>query len=163
MIKAIITDFSRVLLFPSDPSYSSGLNALNNSLLADNPHYRFLDYFTLNSELLAYYAELHKQTPVYVFTSETIQDHPAIKDTVASTTSKVLSASKLGIHKSEPAAYKAVLDILFLQPDEVVYIDDKQENLEVANQIGINTILFRDNPTTISTLNDMLTGHSDNL
>ncbi len=79
MIKAIITDFSRVLLFPADSNYTGGLNKLNNNQLKENPNYSFLDFFVINKKLLKYYSELNKTVPVHVFTSETIQDHPSIK------------------------------------------------------------------------------------
>lgn len=156
MIKAIITDFSRVLLFPVDTNYTGGLNELNNKLLEENSQYNFLDSFILNSELLSYYSELNKTIPVYVFTSETIQDHPSIKEKIESSTSDVLSALKLNIHKSEPSAYEKVLRMLSLKPEEVVYIDDKQENLDVAKQVGTRTILYVDNQATIYEL-DILT------
>jgi hypothetical protein len=79
MIRAIITDFSRVLLFPTDSNYTGGLNELNNNQFKENPNYSFLDFFTINNELLKYYSDLNKIVPVYIFTSETIQDHPSIK------------------------------------------------------------------------------------
>ena len=139
-----------------DADYTGGLNELNNKLLGENPQYNFLDSFILNSELLSYYSELNKTIPVYVFTSETIQDHPSIKEKVRSSTSGVLSASKLGVHKSEPSAYKKVLRTLSLKPEEIVYIDDKQENLDVAKRVGIKTILYSDNQNTINELDTVI-------
>jgi HAD superfamily hydrolase (TIGR01509 family) len=70
--------------------------------------------------------------------------------------SSVLSASKLGVHKSQPSSYEKILSILSLNPDEVVYIDDQQINLDVAKQIGINTILYIDNQTTIGNIKELL-------
>ena len=155
MIKAVITDFSRVLLFPVDINYTGGLNELNNKLLDENPQYNFLDFFIVNDELLFHYSKLNKTIPVHVFTSETIQDHPSIKRLVESSTSSVISASKLGIHKSNPLAYTEILRSLSLKPEEVIYIDDKQENLDVAEQVGIKTILYSDNTTTTNELDAM--------
>ncbi len=155
MIKTIITDFSRVLLFPKDDSYKDGLNALNNTLLDEDPNYSFLDFFKLNTELLSFYAEKNKTIPVHIFTGETIQDHPAVKDQLTNSLSSVLSALNLGIHKSEAVAYKTILEALSVNPEEVIYIDDKQSNLEVAATIGIETILFVNNQTTIDKLEDL--------
>ena len=45
MVKAVVTDFSKVLLFAKDSSYADGLNALNKQLLARNPSYDFFDCF----------------------------------------------------------------------------------------------------------------------
>lgn len=156
MIQAILTDFSRVLLLPADENYTGGLNALNNKLLAENLKYNFWDFFALNTELLNYFSELNKTTPVHVFTSEMIQDHPSIKEILKNSTSSILSASKLGINKSKRSAYENILSVLSLEAKEVVYIDDKQENLDVAEQVQVQTVLFKDTQTTIKELNGLL-------
>lgn len=153
MIKAIITDFSRVLLFPADKNYMGGLNELNNKQLKENPNYSFLDFFTINKDLLKHYSELNKTIPVHIFTSETIQDHPSIKIMIDNSISSVLSASKLGVHKSKQSSYEKILSILKLKPEEVVYVDDKKSNLDVARLIGIKTIHHKDNLSTITELN----------
>ncbi len=156
MTKTIISDFSRVLLFPKDHAYEGGLNALNSELSAKNPAYDFLDTFELNEHLLAYYSGLNETTPVHIFTSETIQDHPAIRQTVLDAVTSVLGAKKLGVHKSEASAYNKVLEAVSAKPSEVIYIDDKQTNLDVAKKLGIATILHAENDTTIEQLNTFL-------
>lgn len=152
MIKAVVSDFSRVLLFPADNNYTGGLNELNNNLIKENPNYSFLDFFTINKELLTFYSELNKTIPVHIFTSETIQEHPFIKKMIEDSTTSVLSASTLGIHKSESSSYKKILSTLKLKPSEVVYIDDKSSNVDVARQIGIKTIIYKNNLSTIAKL-----------
>ncbi|HMT19362.1 MAG TPA: hypothetical protein PKD15_04965, partial [Candidatus Saccharibacteria bacterium] len=96
-IVAIITDFSRVLLFPTDNNYAGSLNELNNRLMKDDPDYTFLDYFSLNKELLAFYRELQTELPVFIFTSDSIQEHPAIKEGLAQTFRGVFSAKELNV------------------------------------------------------------------
>jgi hypothetical protein len=54
LIKAIVFDFSRVLLFAKDPGYKDDLNPLHRKLLEQDASYPFLDYFYLNQELLHY-------------------------------------------------------------------------------------------------------------
>lgn len=39
-----------------------------------------------------------------------------------------------------------------VQPAEVVFIDDRLENVQAAQHIGMHTILFEDNRQTIAVL-----------
>ncbi len=130
MIKSVVTDFSKVLLFAKDPNYSGGLNALNNKLLSEDPNYSFGDYFTLNDELLEYYSRLNSKVPVYVFTSETIQDHPAIKTKIKNAFSGVMSAKKLHLSKSDSDAYQSIADQVHCLPGEVLSSMTRQQILK---------------------------------
>lgn len=47
---------------------------------------------------------------------------------------------EIGIRKPEPESYLTVLRKNNLQPAECLFIDDKQENLEAAAEIGIKTL-----------------------
>ncbi|MCX5637341.1 MAG: HAD family phosphatase [Planctomycetota bacterium] len=49
-----------------------------------------------------------------------------------------------GITKPERKIYEITVDRLGLQPGQVVFIDDRLENINGAKQAGLNTILFRD-------------------
>lgn len=147
MIKVVVTDFSRVLLFPTDESYKQGLNALNNQLLDTNPNYDFKKYFKINEELLEYYASL--ELPVYIFTSETIQEHPAIKAELNNVFSRILSAKHLNVSKTDKNAYIIVARELKVQPSEILYIDDKFSNIQVADDAGCATILYKSNADVV--------------
>jgi len=83
MIKAIVSDFSRVLLFPKDKSYQGSLNALHKEL-SEKPSYNALDFFELNVGLLDFYKSLKDRIPVYIFTSDVIQDYCIIIPTLHS-------------------------------------------------------------------------------
>jgi 2-haloacid dehalogenase len=47
------------------------------------------------------------------------------------------------ICKPDPEIYQILLERYQLTPEECVFIDDRQENLDTAAQIGIETILFQ--------------------
>jgi HAD superfamily hydrolase (TIGR01509 family) len=147
MIQAIVTDFSRVLLFPVDETYQGGLNPLNNRLLAKDLNYDFWQYFKLNEELLEYYKSL--DLPVYIFTSETIQDHPAVKDMLSEAFKGVISAKNLGAQKTDPAAYSSMAKEIKVPAQDLIYIDDKQENIDAAQSAGCETVLYKSNEETI--------------
>lgn len=141
MIKAIVSDFSRVLLFPKDKNYLDSLNALHKEL-SQKSGYNALDHFELNIALLNFYKSLDSKTPVYIFTSDTIQDAPEFQPYLQPVFNEVLSAKKMSTDKKIPNAYKLVAAHLGLSPDEILYIDDAPENIQAAKTAGLNTFLY---------------------
>ena len=47
-----------------------------------------------------------------------------------------------GVIKPDPAIYRLLLDRYSLNPEECVFLDDIQKNLDAAKAFGIHTILF---------------------
>ena len=148
VIKAIITDVSRVLLFSKNKRYVGSLNKLYKSK-STNPEFRFLNYFELNRELLGLYRLWHDNNcKIYILTSDVIQDDPELKRHWNEIIDKIFSASKMETHKSKPEAYQKVLDEIGLSPGEVIYIDDNEENLKAAKEAGLHIIHHTDNEQT---------------
>src|SRR5262249_29820466 len=54
------------------------------------------------------------------------------------------SSCFLGLRKPDEAIYRAVLQMTARQPEECLFIDDREVNLECPRELGIRTILFRD-------------------
>lgn len=147
MIKALVTDFSRVLLFSSDESYLGGLNSLNNQLFETEPEYDFWKYFKLNEELLEYYASL--ELPKFIFTSETIQEHPSVEKRLTGVFKSIFSAKRLGVSKTDEKAYRTIANELGIEPSEMVYVDDNKNNIDAAKSAGCLTIHFESNNDVI--------------
>jgi HAD superfamily hydrolase (TIGR01549 family) len=144
MIKALVSDFSRVLLFPKDNDYQGSLNELHKKLSSEN-NYNPLDHFLLNNELLQYCASLRSKVDLYLFTSDVIQDAPAFQNSLRPIFDKTYSASKMNTRKDNPNAYRQIVDDLKISPEEVLYIDDNAKNIEAAANAGLLTIHYRDN------------------
>ncbi len=53
-------------------------------------------------------------------------------------------SDEMRIKKPDPEIYKKVLDKIKLEAKECLFIDDKEDNIEAANNIGMKTILFQD-------------------
>lgn len=143
MLKAIISDFSRVLLFPQDKSYLGGLNTLHREL-SQQPNYHALDHFSFNAPLLSLYSTLKDKYPIFIFTSESIQDDEAFQPYIQPIFSSVFSAKKLNIDKKNPEAYKIIAQKIGFSPNEVLYIDDNEENTVAATKAGCIVCLYRD-------------------
>lgn len=54
--------------------------------------------------------------------------------------------------KPEAEYYEKVIRGLALDPQEIVFIDDRQENIDAAKKAGMTGILFRDPPSLIESL-----------
>jgi HAD superfamily hydrolase (TIGR01509 family) len=61
--------------------------------------------------------------------------------------SKYIIADILGEKnwKPFPMPYKLMLNWLFVRPEEALYIDDSEENLNTANSLGMQTVKFSKN------------------
>ena len=58
--------------------------------------------------------------------------------------------------KPAPAFYQKLLDTFRIQPEQAVFLDDRQENLEGAASLGIHTILFQKYEQASQDLEDLL-------
>lgn len=54
----------------------------------------------------------------------------------------VVISAEVGFAKPTVEIYKKYLELSKLQPFEILFIDDKLENLKVANDLGMKTVLF---------------------
>lgn len=56
--------------------------------------------------------------------------------------SPCLLSCEMGLEKPDPKAYETLLKAIELPAKEIVFIDDKLENVEAAKKLGIDAILF---------------------
>jgi len=160
MIQAIVSDFSRVLLFPRDQNYSGSLNKLHQELLQETD-YDFWKHFKLNDELLAFYQSLSASIPVFIFTSDSIQDHPPLHEKIKDVFKAILSAKELGIQKNDPEAYHVLTSKLNIPSNEILYIDDSLENIAAAKNSGLKTAMYQNNQQIIERIAQEIEGTID--
>ena len=53
-----------------------------------------------------------------------------------------------GYVKSDPKAYTNLLSIIKVKPEETLYFDDSEENVQLAKSLGINAYVYRDFDST---------------
>ena len=159
MIKTIIFDFSRVLLFAKDKGYKEDLNPLHKKLLSENPNYKFLDYFELNEELLVFLEAVKNRIELYIFTSGSIQKAKEIKSRLDEVFNGTFSAEELSLSKKDPQAYIILTKKLGKSPKEVIFIDDSQTNIQAASQAGLNVFQYLDNEGLIKKINQLLSNN----
>lgn len=54
------------------------------------------------------------------------------------------TSSEMGLSKPDPKSYQKVLDELRIKPQQAIFIDNDQNNVEAAKKIGINGIVYQD-------------------
>lgn len=154
MIKTLLFDFSRVLLHPTDKSFTGSLNTLHRKL-KDNESYYLFHYFELNEELLEYLKTLKGKFELRIFTTDIIQNDPLIREKIDPLFSKIYSASELEISKRDPQSYKFIAKDSSVKPKEIFFTDDTPGNLEAAKEIGLKTYLYKNNKELISFLKSL--------
>lgn len=144
MIKIILVDFSRTLIYPTDKKYTGKLNPLYRSII-QNKKYDFFKHFFLNKKLIDYLQPFKKKYYVCVFTTDIIQNDPAIKPILEENFSEIFAANDLGIDKKDPSGYKKLASILNEESKNILLIDDTIKKIEAAKKAGFQTIQFISN------------------
>ena len=154
MKKVLLFDFSRVLLYPKDSNYSGSLNDLYRSLL-EKESYDFFAYFELNTELLDFLKTIKNKFPLYILTSEIIQNAPEIKTLLDKVFTGIFSAKDLGLSKKDSQIYQLIAEKLHKNPSEIIFIDDTIENIYPAQKAGLQTIQYLSNEQLIKELQNI--------
>lgn len=155
MITTYLFDFSRVLLFPKDKSYTGELNTLYRDLTKRGVS-DFWEYYEWNEQLLSYLEGIKDKIGLYVFTSGLIQDAPELKGRLNKVFKKVYSSEKLGLNKKESDSFVAVAKDIGVQPENILFIDDSETNIKAAKQANVNVLLYRDYGNLMMRLNEIL-------
>lgn len=146
MIKCLLSDFSQVILFPKDLSYSGSLNALFKEK-SEHSDFSFFDLYSLNTSLLAFYQELKEEhgLEINIFTTGTVQNHQDLESYLLPIFSHIFSVTDIQIEKTDPESYRFILQQLGFQPEEVLFVDDSLRNIEAARQAGLHGIQYLSN------------------
>ncbi|MFC1629727.1 HAD family hydrolase [Patescibacteria group bacterium] len=98
----------------------------------------------LNIELLEFIDSLKEKYKVYLFTN-TIDIHDSYNSTrgVYEKFNQVFKSFEEGFRKPEKESYQNVLGKISAEPEECVFIDDLEENVEAAISLGLKGIVFK--------------------
>lgn len=131
MIKTLLFDLSRTLLFPANKDYTGELNKLHSEL-SSKPNYSFFENFQLDEGIMSYLKSIKDKYELYMFTSGSIQDAPEIKRRLDEVFKKIYSSEEIGLSKKDPKAYEYVAKDIGMAPDEILFIDDLETNVKAA-------------------------------
>jgi len=143
-IKTLLFDFSRVLIFPKDETYSGLLNDLYKKAI-NGGNFNFYDSFTFNTELLTFLKTIKSHFSLDIYTTDILQSDPAAKAILEPIFDHIFSANELGLSKKDPQGFIAIAEKLGVKPNEILFIDDSLANIETAKKAGLQTIQFKSN------------------
>lgn len=101
----------------------------------------------INTELLSVLEALKNQYKIIMLSNSNstmlrnILDHYSL----SSYFDDIIISGEVGYIKPQTEIYQLVLDRLSLRPLQVIYIDDRLQNIEAAEKIGIKGILYKNN------------------
>ncbi|MCA9371519.1 HAD-IA family hydrolase [Candidatus Woesebacteria bacterium] len=156
MIKAIFSDFARVICFLKDTSYRGKLSDLYDSLRGKDVS--VFNHYTLNHEYLRFLHNLKKQHDIalYIFTSGKMHLDDEILSITKSLFDDQFSALDFASSKSEKESYLLLAGKLNLQPADILFIDDREHNIEAAKQAGLATIHYLNNADAFEKIQDLV-------
>lgn len=142
MIKALVSDLSRVLIFPKE-EHPESLNELYQDRTAGGE--KFNEIFSFNTPLLGIYTAISHDTPVYVYTSGIyIPTDEQVQTVLSGFATKVFVGDDVPHKKSQPQAYAFLAETLEIKPEELVFVDDSAKNIAAADSAGYQTIHYQD-------------------
>lgn len=106
-----------------------------------------------NQKVLEIIRILRKNYKVYLLSNTTeMSDIYNSKTGIYQNFDEIFLSFQMGLKKPNQEIYKKVISEVGVKPQECIFIDDQQNNLEVAHEVGIKTILFdvlKDDPTKL--------------
>lgn len=69
---------------------------------------------------------------------------------------KIFSSHEINTRKPEPEPYLIALNYLKMKPEEVIFLDDKEENIEPAKTLGMKTITVKSTIQMRKELNEII-------
>ncbi|KAF0969847.1 MULTISPECIES: HAD family hydrolase [Gordonia] len=99
---------------------------------------------TLRPSMLALVEELTPNYALAILTNNVGENREHLAATLpVDSFDHIVNSADVGVRKPDPAIYRELLRRLGCDAAEVVYIDDFDENLPAAADLGITTIAFR--------------------
>lgn len=128
---------------------AEALSQARNSL---QPNHALLSFI---HDLKLQYQELIN---VYAMSNVSKEDFAILSTKITdwSIFSQVFISGNAGMRKPDPNFYRHVLQKIELSPEEILFIDDKLENVQAAQALGIGSILFVNNATAVHALRTAL-------
>lgn len=103
----------------------------------------YADLAKSNPGVLKIVKNLRKKCKVYLLSNTTEMSHLHNSKTgIYDYFDNVFMSFQMGVKKPNPDIYQKVILSIGFEPRECIFIDDDEENLEVAKQIGIMPINF---------------------
>jgi putative hydrolase of the HAD superfamily len=122
----------------------AGREPINGGMLDELIRLDLDSWSELNDETLEILAEAHRCGASLSLLSnaphelaDLLTDHPAL-----AIFDHLMFSSRLGLVKPDPAVFEAALKVLSREPEQVLFIDDREANVEGARAAGLRAVRF---------------------
>jgi len=118
----------------------------------------FLDAQEINQQLVTYVRQLKKKSRTALLSNynaslrHLLQTIWPIEDAF----DEIVISGEVKLIKPDVRIYRLILSRLDLKPQETIFIDDKEEYIRGAAQLGIHTVLHKNTQQTINEVNALL-------
>lgn len=112
----------------------------------------------LDAELAAYAASLRPRYKTAVLSDAIDGSRPwnQARYGLEQLVDVIIYSYEVGLAKPDPRAYRLLCDRLAVLPGEVVFLDDRPENVQGACELGIRALLHQSTPQSIKAVDALL-------
>lgn len=103
------------------------------------------DFSTVNAELFSLILKLKNKYNVGLLTNAPRSMIENVLGNKLELFNTVIISSDVQMVKPDVRIFKYLLEKTQCNPDEIIFIDDSQKNIDTATQLGIKGIVFKDN------------------
>lgn len=117
-----------------------------------------LDDFYVDQEMLSYIIQLRESVTTMLLTNFPAHVHDFMRTDwiVDGAFDHIIASCDVKLLKPDPAIYSLALERLGCDPEESVFIDDRDVNVVAAQALGINGIVFHNKTQVMRDLNFLL-------
>jgi len=144
--KKLLQPFARAEISPNE-FLEKFIGSLDKSKNPQDFYYLFETIPGLNEELLEFILKLKKNYPIYLLSNNfdiVYENYQKKLDFDKYFDIKFLS-QKMKMSKKQDVIWDSVLSKLPQEPNELLFIDNKESYFEIPTKLGVNTLLFKSN------------------
>ena len=119
---------------------------------------------TLNQEVAAYFASLRPRYRTAILSNSFVGAREREDElyTFTDMCDMVIYSHEEGVMKPERRIYEILVERLGVAPHEIVFLDDREENIAAARDIGIHAVVFHDTDQAIADVEAILHANVSN-
>lgn len=113
-----------------------------------------------NEELIAWFRALRPRYRTAILSNSFVgaREHEEERYGFTSMVDLAIYSHEEGVHKPDPRIYAIAIERLGVAPGEIVFLDDRPENVDAARAAGIQAVLFTSTAQTIADIEALLRG-----
>jgi HAD superfamily hydrolase (TIGR01509 family) len=113
-----------------------------------------------NEELIAYFRSLRPRYRSAILTNSFVgaREHEEERYGFTSMADVAIYSHEEGVHKPDPRIYAIASERIGFPPSQIVFLDDRPENIDAARACGFQAILFTSTPQAIADIEALLKG-----